>query len=151
MKTEEIKVGATYLTRMGSELAPVVVVGEARRNFNYSLAKETGPRRFNVRRVNETRTLPKSRTAATLRPVPGRSFTMPDGTKVKAIRSYIDSYHVEVGDEKLRALQADPKHAPRNYRVEVDGQDPVLVACCDGGLAATYAVQGLMAQAVFGG
>jgi hypothetical protein len=71
MKQSEVKMGETYRTYIGQFLCRVVVVGKHDADrFN----KRT---RFVVRRVGETRDLPKARTAASLRPIPpGSIFPM---------------------------------------------------------------------------
>ena len=73
MKTADVVIGATYLTRVGGSLVRVVVV----RKEN-PLAFSTLRRRqvrFTVRRVGEERVLPKTRTASALRPAPERKQT----------------------------------------------------------------------------
>jgi hypothetical protein len=58
MKHKDVKIGGTYLTRIGMNLCPVVVVSE----YVGSVKKA-----FNVRRVDSDTILPKKRTAAGLR------------------------------------------------------------------------------------
>lgn len=61
MKQADVKVGETYWTKIGEQLAKVVVVG--------TRVDLKGRTRFTVRRLSEGRYLPKSRTAAALRPL----------------------------------------------------------------------------------
>jgi hypothetical protein len=58
MKHKDIKIGETYITRIGMNLCPVVVVSE------YIGSSRKG---FHVRRVGSDTILPKKRTAAGLR------------------------------------------------------------------------------------
>jgi hypothetical protein len=58
MKHKDVKIGGTYLTRIGMNLCPVVVVSE------YAGTSRKG---FHVRRVGSDTILPKMRTAAGLR------------------------------------------------------------------------------------
>jgi len=62
MKHKDIKIGETYLTRIGMNLCPVVVVSELGMS-PYNKLKRKG---FNVRRVGSDTIL--KRTAAGLRP-----------------------------------------------------------------------------------
>jgi hypothetical protein len=59
MKQAEVEIGGTYYTRIGEELAPVVVV--------YKTTDYKGKTVFAVQRVEDDRILPKHRTAAALR------------------------------------------------------------------------------------
>lgn len=73
MKTEDVKVGETYLTLIGDTLARVVVVQRrqgcpARDTMFGRKPKERDT--FDVRRENEDRVLPKPRSAAALREIP---------------------------------------------------------------------------------
>lgn len=61
MKQKDVKVGETYLTRIGAELCPVVIIHET---TNYK-----GKTAFRVARVGEDTWLPKVRSAAALRPL----------------------------------------------------------------------------------
>ena len=75
MKTEDVKIGGTYETRIGQNLCRVVVVDrkEGSRGWVGAVSgKRYNKRRasFSVRRENETRTLPKPRSAAALREIP---------------------------------------------------------------------------------
>jgi hypothetical protein len=66
MKLEHVHVGQVYLTRIGQELARVVVVckHESQLGVDTRFRKTT----FTVRRVEEQRVLPSRRTAAALKP-----------------------------------------------------------------------------------
>ena len=66
MKQSEIQVGGHYLTRIGQELAHVVVVSMRESGSLFSKRVQT---RFIVRRHNEATPLPKARSAAALRPL----------------------------------------------------------------------------------
>lgn len=72
MKTEDVKVGETYLTKIGDTLARVVVVRKRQGIPSHPGAfgrvrKERDT--FEVRRENEDRVLPKTRSASALRPL----------------------------------------------------------------------------------
>ena len=68
MKQKDVVIGETYLTRIGEELARVVVVSiHADRPYMREKVRTT----FTVRREGETVHLPKRRTAAALREVGG--------------------------------------------------------------------------------
>ena len=68
MKLADVVIGETYLTKIGGNLVRVVVVRKAEKpGFNYSSRRQAS---FAVRRAGEVRELPKSRTAAALRPLP---------------------------------------------------------------------------------
>jgi len=66
VKQNEIQVGGHYLTRIGQELAHVVVIRSETRTSVFSKRVQT---RFIVRRHNEATSLPKARSAAALRPL----------------------------------------------------------------------------------
>jgi hypothetical protein len=69
MKTVDVKIGETYLTKVGQTLVKVIVSTEAGRRLAYAGEKD-GSRRFHCKRVDNGLLLPKPRTAAALRPVP---------------------------------------------------------------------------------
>jgi hypothetical protein len=66
VKLADVKIGEVYLTKIGEELARVVVVDRrlepTRKGYRTT---------FRVRREGERELLPKSRTAAALRPARG--------------------------------------------------------------------------------
>ena len=64
MKQNEVKLGGTYLTYIGESLARVVVVRTQAPNGFHNRT------RFVVQREGECKPLPKSRSAAALRPLP---------------------------------------------------------------------------------
>jgi hypothetical protein len=63
MKQDEVKMNGTYLCYIGQTLARVVVVGR------HDADRFNSRTRFIVRRIGETKDLPKSRSAAALREV----------------------------------------------------------------------------------
>lgn len=67
MKNQDVKVGETYLTKIGDVDARVVVV-QRRIGVPFMGKKERDT--FDVRRENEDRVLPKPRSAAALHPLP---------------------------------------------------------------------------------
>ncbi len=136
MKVDQITVGGVYLTRIGGALAAVKVTGEARRRFDYSSARETGPRRFYVARVGEASNLPKSRNAAALRPVPAAIFHMKG-----------QPWPVEV----TRDFALPEREPLRAYVVKVPAfAFETAVAATSAAEAAVLASRGMVATAVFG-
>jgi hypothetical protein len=74
MKISEVKVGGIYSTEVSGQQVAVRVLAE-RTPYMYRFEIERGtrkPRRFLVQRVDNGQTLPKTRTAAALRPLPPR-------------------------------------------------------------------------------
>lgn len=67
MKTVDVKIGATYLCRVGDRLVAVVVT--ERHPGTMRNSGRRSPDTFTVHRVGEQRYLPKQRTAAALRPI----------------------------------------------------------------------------------
>ena len=65
MKQAEIEQGKTYMTKVGGELAEVVVVHILHMQDTYTKRNVT---RYRLRRVGDTGGLPKLRTAAAIRP-----------------------------------------------------------------------------------
>lgn len=64
MKQSEIQIGGVYLTYIGEELAPVEVISIKTSGNLFSKRTLT---RYVVRRVGESKPLPKARSAAALR------------------------------------------------------------------------------------
>ena len=62
MKTKDVVIGETYLTKIGNSLARVIVVELRPDSFS-------GRPRFLVRKEGDDRVLPKSRAASALRPL----------------------------------------------------------------------------------
>jgi hypothetical protein len=62
MKQAEIVMGRVYLTKVGEALVKVRVTGD---RIDYQ-----GRKRFHCERLDNGKSLPKSRTAAALRPLP---------------------------------------------------------------------------------
>lgn len=71
MKTSEVKVGESYLCRIGDRVGTVVVTAKVTGGMRSSGRKE--PDRFRVRRVGAHADLPSARSAAALRPIPEAS------------------------------------------------------------------------------
>lgn len=67
MKTKDVRLNETYITKVGNERVEVVVYAR----------DETGSRtRWRVKRIDNNTTLPKSRTAAALRMIPGKAYVL---------------------------------------------------------------------------
>ena len=77
MKISDVKIGGTYETKIGSEIVRVRVLAE-RKPLPYAdtVTRSYGsrPTRFLVARTDNGRTLPKTRTAASLRPCEARFY-----------------------------------------------------------------------------
>lgn len=72
MKAKDIKIGETYLAKIGESLARVVVIRQTEGRTDYTTGR-SGPVRFVVRREGEATPLPKPRTASAMRPAPANS------------------------------------------------------------------------------
>lgn len=68
MKTKDVRINETYHTKVGDELVEVYPIHEALR-FGSS-----GPKRWACKRVDNDKLLPKPRTAAALREIPGKAY-----------------------------------------------------------------------------
>jgi len=68
MKTVNVKIGETYLCKVGDRLVKVVVI--ARCTGEMHASGRMGVDTFRVKRVDSATVLPKTRTAAALRPIP---------------------------------------------------------------------------------
>ena len=68
MKTSEVKIGETYHTKVGDDLVEVYPAHEAMRFGS------KGPKRWTCKRADNHKVLPKPRTAAALRMIPGRAY-----------------------------------------------------------------------------
>lgn len=70
MKVQDVRIGGTFLCRVGTQLVRVVVMAQ----HDPERWERKGSRiTFVVRRENESKPLPKRRTAAALRPAPVKS------------------------------------------------------------------------------
>lgn len=79
MLKKDIVIGNSYLTIIGGNLCPVVVMSIREPN---SWNKRTT---YIVRRIGESRDLPKSRTAAALRPMPAKKIPWEDSAEPKIV------------------------------------------------------------------
>jgi len=71
MKQAEIKVGETYQTKIGEGLVKVRVICETTVSRHYAYKPSVERKAFRVARIDNGKHLPKPRTAAALRPLPG--------------------------------------------------------------------------------
>lgn len=138
MKQENVKVGGTYLTKIGAALCAVIVVRE---HADASQALFGRRKRFDVRRVNEARVLGKPRTAASLREIAVRARLDASGT-AKPLSSIVGhAPRVRPDDGKCIAIDSTP--VPGEYRsganvivlADADEVDPLwddCMACIDG-------------------
>lgn len=69
MKQANVQIGATYETRIGEEIARVVVVRMVTELTRGAFGSKRNQTRFEVRREGESKPLPKLRAASALRPV----------------------------------------------------------------------------------
>ncbi len=104
MKTVDVRIGATYLCRVGERLVEVVVTERhpgAMRNSG-----RRSPDMFTVHRVGEQKYLPKLRTAAALRPI--LEASTPEATRPSAIAAGREAYEKAVaqGRNPLEAENA---------------------------------------------
>jgi hypothetical protein len=68
MKTTDVRLNETYLTKIGDDLVEVYPIHEAHR------FSSRGPKRWTCKRADNGKVLPKPRTAAALRLVPGKAY-----------------------------------------------------------------------------
>ena len=107
MKIADVKIGETYLTKVSGALVRVVAVQRIEPDGRWN--KQA---RFRVRRVDNGRTLDKSRTASALRPLPA-PLLAPDPTTER----------LRAGAQSARALDAEGRYAEAVLAWEILAKD----------------------------
>ena len=119
MKLSEVKVGETYLTKIGPNLVRVVVVRSEVRPARPALPGYTGRAsltRFLIRRERDAQVLQKMRTAAALRPLPtpNERVFVPSGyrERVFAIKTNSENFRVALAEMADGMGRFDPNCNP---------------------------------------